>query len=67
MERNLKKGEKIVKGMTSTFGFIKSLFSSSKNQKNPSKGEERKGQSESGWEDVADGKIVDFKSEPESC
>lgn len=30
IDRNLKKSEYIVKGMTSTFGFIKNLFTGSK-------------------------------------
>ena len=30
MDRNLKKSEFIVKGMTSTFGFIKNMFTSTK-------------------------------------
>ena len=30
MDRNLKKSEFIVRGMSSTFGFIKNIFTSSK-------------------------------------
>ena len=40
VDRNLKKSEYIVKGMTSTFGFIKNLFS---NPKKYDKKEESKG------------------------
>ena len=39
MDRNLKKSEYIVRGMSSTFGFIKNLFTNpkklNKNEKNP--------------------------------
>ena len=45
IDRNLKKSEYIVKGMTSTFGFIKNLFTNTKKfdkKKKESKKEEVK-------------------------
>ena len=57
VERNLKKSEYIVKGMTSTFGFIKSLFKSTKKfeiKEEP----EKPVKEEQKWEDVSTGNMV---------